>query len=315
MSHQPIMLDEIIQYLNIKPSGIYCDATGGRGGHTEAIVKQCVSGKVIVFDVDIEAIEAMKHRLKDYQDRIIFVHDSYAKIKDYCKQFNISYLDGFVFDLGVSSPQFDDAHRGFSYRFDAKLDMRMNQSQSLSAYHVVNEYDVKSLTKVLRDYGEEPYAYAIAKKIVKVRLENPVETTFQLVDIIKSALPAQVLRQKGHPAKQSFQAIRIEVNNELGALSTALWDATDLLTVKGRGCVLSFHSLEDRIVKECFKQLTSMPKTNRRIPQTETILDFKSLTKKPQLASSTELQLNPRAQSAKLRVIQRERRHTDGQED
>lgn len=307
MSHVSVLLKETIDYLNVKEEGIYLDATCGRGGHTEAIVKQLTTGKVIVFDLDIVAIEEAKKRLAPYLDKLIFINDNYATLKEHCEKQNISQLDGFVFDLGVSSPQFDDPSRGFSYRYDSNLDMRMDQSQTFSAYHLVNEYPLNRLTNVLRDYGEEPFAYPIAKKIVAARLLAPITTTGQLVEIIKSALPSRILHQKGHPAKQTFQAIRIEVNQELASVEKAVSDACALLKVGCRGCVITFHSLEDRIVKEIFKQLSTPPKTNRRLPQQIIDVQYQLIIKKPLTPSEEELIENPRSHSAKLRVIERKR--------
>jgi 16S rRNA (cytosine1402-N4)-methyltransferase len=307
MSHVSVLLKETIDYLQVKEDGIYLDATCGRGGHTEAIVKQLTSGKVIVFDLDIVAIEEAKKRLCPYLDKLIFINDNYATLKKHCEAHEIKRLDGFVFDLGVSSPQFDDPARGFSYRYDSDLDMRMDQSQSFSAYHLVNEYPLNQLTKVLRDYGEEPFAYPIAKKIIAARLVAPITTTTQLVEIIKSALPSRILHQKGHPAKQTFQAIRIEVNQELASVEKAVSDACALLKVGCRGCVITFHSLEDRIVKEIFKQLSTPPKTNRRLPQQIIDVQYQLIIKKPLTPSESELADNPRSHSAKLRVIQRQR--------
>ena len=308
MSHVSVLLKETIDYLNVREDGIYLDATCGRGGHTEAIVKQLTTGKVIVFDLDIVAIEEAKKRLTPYLDKLIFINDNYATLKKHCEKLDITQLDGFVFDLGVSSPQFDDPTRGFSYRYDSALDMRMDQSQSFSAYHLVNEYPLNQLTKVLRDYGEEPFAYPIAKKIIAARLLSPIATTGQLVEIIKSALPTRILHQKGHPAKQTFQAIRIEVNQELASVEKAVSDACALLKVECRGCVITFHSLEDRIVKEIFKQLSTPPKTNRRLPQQIIDVQYQLIIKKPLTPSEEELIENPRSHSAKLRVIERKRR-------
>jgi 16S rRNA (cytosine1402-N4)-methyltransferase len=307
MSHISVLLKETIDYLQVRKDGIYLDATCGRGGHTEAIVRQLTTGKVIVFDLDIVAIEEVKKRLAPYLDKLIFINDNYATLKKHCEENDINGLDGFVFDLGVSSPQFDDPSRGFSYRYDAKLDMRMDQSQTFSAYHLVNEYPLDQLTKILRDYGEEPFAYPIAKKIIAARMLAPITTTFALVDIIKSALPSRILHQKGHPAKQTFQAIRIEVNQELASVEKAVSDACALLKVGCRGCVITFHSLEDRIVKEIFKQLSTPPKTNRRLPQQIIDVQYQLIIKKPLMASEEELLNNPRSHSAKLRVIERKR--------
>jgi 16S rRNA (cytosine1402-N4)-methyltransferase len=307
MSHVSVLLKETIDYLNVREDGVYLDATCGRGGHTEAIVKQLTTGKVIVFDLDIVAIEEAKKRLTPYWDKLIFINDNYATLKKHCEDLGIVELDGFVFDLGVSSPQFDDPSRGFSYRYDSNLDMRMDQSQTFSAYHLVNEYPLNQLTQILRDYGEEPFAYPIAKKIVAARLLAPITTTGQLVEIIKSALPSRILHQKGHPAKQTFQAIRIEVNQELASVEKAVSDACALLKVGCRGCVITFHSLEDRIVKEIFKQLSTPPKTNRRLPQQIIDVQYQLIIKKPLTPSEEELIENPRSHSAKLRVIERKR--------
>lgn len=307
MSHVSVLLKETIDYLNVREDGVYLDATCGRGGHTEAIVRQLTTGKVIVFDLDIVAIEEAKKRLTPYLDKLIFINDNYATLKKHCEDLGIVELDGFVFDLGVSSPQFDDPSRGFSYRYDSNLDMRMDQNQTFSAYHLVNEYPLNQLTQILRDYGEEPFAYPIAKKIVATRLLAPITTTGQLVEIIKSALPSRILHQKGHPAKQTFQAIRIEVNQELASVEKAVSDACALLKVGCRGCVITFHSLEDRIVKEIFKQLSTPPKTNRRLPQQNIDIQYQLIIKKPQTPGEAELIDNPRSHSAKLRVIERKR--------
>ncbi len=305
MSHISVLLDETISFLEVKDNGVYLDATCGRGGHTEAIVKKLSTGKVIVFDLDVVAIEEAKKRLAPYLDKLIFVHDNYASLKKHCEDYGIQQLDGFVFDLGVSSPQFDDPSRGFSYRYDTPLDMRMDQNQPFSAYHLVNEYPLDRLTKVIRDYGEDPFAYPIAKRIIAARMSAPITTTGQLVDIIKSALPSRILHQKGHPAKQTFQAIRIEVNQELASVEKAVSDACALLKVGCRGCVITFHSLEDRIVKDIFKQLSTPPKTNRRLPQQIIDIQYQLINKKPLTPSEQELTQNPRSHSAKLRVIER----------
>lgn len=305
MSHISVLLQPSIEALNVKEDGFYVDGTLGRGGHTEAIAKQLTTGKVLVFDLDEEAIALSKERLEPYKDRIIYVHDNYATIKTHVLQHFPEGLDGFIFDLGVSSPQFDEGGRGFSYRFDAPLDMRMDTRQSFNAQVLINTYSLQEITDVLRNYGEEPFAYPIAKKIVAAREVAPIETTFQLVDIIKSALPTRILSKKGHPAKQSFQALRMEVNQELQSVKTAIADGCELLKPSGIGCVITFHSLEDRIVKDIFKQLSSAPKTNKRLPMEEVAVDFTLITRKPITASQEELEENPRAHSAKLRVIQR----------
>ncbi|MGN1294771.1 MAG: 16S rRNA (cytosine(1402)-N(4))-methyltransferase RsmH, partial [Bacilli bacterium] len=217
----------------------------------------------------------------------------------------VDKVDGILFDLGVSSAQFDESDRGFSYRFDARLDMRMNKNNSLSAYQIVNEYSLNDLNRIIRDYGEEKFSYQIAKAIVKKRETSPIETTFQLVDVIKSVLPCKVLNKVGHPAKQTFQALRIEVNNELGVLKSALAQATDLLKKGGRCAVITFNSLEDRIVKNYFKSLTSEENTSRKLPLIEQNIEFELVNRKVIIASEEELERNNRAKPAKLRIIER----------
>ena len=226
-------------------------------------------------------------------------------MKENLNNLGVYKVDGVMFDLGVSSAQFDEQDRGFSYRFDARLDMRMNQDSSLSAYDVVNSYSLQDLTRIFRDYGEEPFAYPIAKQIVKVRENHPIETTFQLVDVIKSCLPQKVLKKVGHPAKQTFQAIRIEVNRELEVLEIALKDACEMLNSKGRVAVITFNSLEDRIVKRYFASLTKEEQTSRYLPSSNKELDYILVNKKVIIASDEELGVNNRAKPAKLRVIER----------
>ncbi len=308
MEHYSVMLNETIEGLNVKKDGIYVDATLGRGGHTKAIVSKLDKGHLFAFDKDEKAIEKSKEILKDYLDKITFIHDDYSQMKNELAKFNISNIDGFVMDLGVSSPQFDDPERGFSYRFDARLDMRMDISQKLDAYEIVNSYSYEDLTRILFQYGEEKYAKQIARKIEATRKVKPITTTFELVDIIKSSLPTKVLNKKGHPAKQTFQALRIEVNHELSSLSKGLNDALDLLKHDGIGCVITFHSLEDRIVKNIFKERTSGEKVDKRIPLKDSELkkaNFELINRKPILASNEELAANNRSHSAKLRIIKR----------
>ena len=308
MEHYSVMLNETIEGLNVKKDGIYVDATLGRGGHTKAIVSKLDKGHLFAFDKDEKAIEKSKEILTDYLDKITFIHDDFSQMKNELAKFNISNIDGFVMDLGVSSPQFDDPERGFSYRFDARLDMRMDISQKLDAYEIVNSYSYEDLTRILFQYGEEKYAKQIARKIEATRKFKPITTTFELVDIIKSSLPTKVLNKKGHPAKQTFQALRIEVNHELSSLSKGLNDALDLLKHDGIGCVITFHSLEDRIVKNIFKERTSGEKVDKRIPLKDSELkkaNFELINRKPILASNEELAANNRSHSAKLRIIKR----------
>lgn len=302
-SHLSIFKSEAIEALAIKPEGIYVDATLGRGGHSLEIVKQLTSGHLYVFDLDLEAIEASKTHLENYLDKITFCHTNYANIASVLSSYNIKGVDGILYDLGVSSPQFDTPERGFSYRFDARLDMRMDQSQVLSAYEVVNTYPEDQLKEIFYRYGEEKYSNSIVKQIIKNR---PIESTLELVDVIKKGLPNKVLNSKGHPAKKVFQAIRIEVNKELESLEVSLNSVIKLLNPGGRCVVITFHSLEDRIVKEIFNSVSKLPKTNRRIPLLEEIqLEFTHLTKNVIKVSDEEKETNLRSHSAKLRILQK----------
>lgn len=308
MKHYSVMLEEAIENLNIKPDGIYVDATLGRGGHSKEIARRLTTGKLIAFDKDLTAIAESKENLKDYLDRIIFVHDDFSNLKNVLNENGYTSIDGFLMDLGVSSPQFDDASRGFSYRFDARLDMRMDQTQELDAYKIVNEYEFNDLMRILVRYGEEKFAKQIARKIEKHRAEKPIETTNELVEIIKEAYPAKALSKKGHPAKQTFQALRIEVNHELESLENGLKDALSLLNINGRGCVITFHSLEDRITKEIFNEKVKVPYVDKRIPLKAEDIEkpsYQLISRKPIYASKEELEENNRSHSAKLRVIER----------
>ena len=301
MEHIPILLQEVLEGLNIKPDGIYVDATLGRGGHSQAILKRLETGHLYSFDLDQQAITTVMEGPLKNEKNFTPIQGNYSQLREKLEAQGVTAIDGVLFDLGVSSPQFDDPTRGFSYRFDARLDMRMDQNQSLDAHTVVNTYPVEQLTQILWDYGEEPFAKKIAQAIVKAR---PITTTFELVEIIKSVLPAKVLRKKGHPAKQSFQAIRIEVNQELESLQAALIQASGLLKPGGRIVIITFHSLEDRMVKQYFNQISSIPKVNKRVPQLEPIkVVFEHLTKKVMTPSLEELEENPRAASAKCRIL------------
>lgn len=306
MEHISVLLNESIDMLQIKEDGIYVDCTLGRGGHSSEILKRLTSGHLYAFDCDQNAIDESMPRLKKIGDQFTLIHSPFENLKSELAKRGVNFVDGIFMDLGVSSPQFDDAQRGFSYRWDARLDMRMDQSQELDAYVVVNTYDKEDLIRILKRYGEEPFAQKIADKICKVREIAPIETTFELVDVIKSALPAAVLRKKGHPAKQTFQAIRIEVNHELEQLETVLHDGLTMLNPHGRMAVITFHSLEDRIVKEIFKEVAVAKKVNKRLPQVGTEnLEYQLVNRKPVLASSEELEMNNRAHSAKLRGIEK----------
>ena len=303
MEHISVLLHESIDMLQIKEDGIYVDCTLGRGGHSSEILKRCTKGHLYAFDCDQNAIDESTPRLTAIGTNFTCIHSPFENLKGELEKRGITEVDGIFMDLGVSSPQFDDKDRGFSYRMDARLDMRMDQSQSLDAYQVVNEYTLDDLIRILRVYGEEPFAAKIADKIVSSR---PIETTFELVDVIKSALPNAVLRKKGHPAKQTFQAIRIEVNHELEQLEVVLHDGLKVLKPGGRMAVITFHSLEDRLVKEIFKEVAVAKKVNKRLPQIgEENLEYQLINRKPVTASNEELENNNRAHSAKLRGIEK----------
>ena len=308
MEHQSVLLNETIAALQVKPEGIYVDGTLGRGGHSKVLAQQLTSGHLYAFDKDETAIEESREVLKDEMDRITLIHGDFRTMKEALNRLGITKVDGVMMDLGVSSPQFDDPSRGFSYRYDARLDMRMDQSQSKDAWQVVNTYSEQELTRILHTYGEERYASSIARMIVKERAEHPVDTTLQLVDIIRRALPAREVNRKGHPAKKTFQALRIEVNGELEALQQGLSEAADLLALHGRLAVITFQSLEDRIVKDYFRDLTSVPYVAPKLPITESEIEqasFALVTRKPVTADEEELNENHRAHSAKLRAIER----------
>lgn len=305
MEHISVLLEESLTGLNINPEGIYVDGTLGRGGHSKEILKQLTTGKLIAFDKDQEAIDAV-----DIDDeRFSIIQADFRNMKEELEIRGIHKVDGILLDIGVSSPQFDKKERGFSYRFDDQLDMRMDTSQTLSAFHVVNDYSEEDLTAIFYEYGEERYARNIARKIVEVRKQFTIKTTFELVDIIKSALPNKELNKKGHPAKKVFQAIRIEVNDELGALKQVIQEGVELLDSKGRMVIITFHSLEDRIVKKMFKELEEGEQLDIRIPLLPSQIeesDYNVLTRKPIIAGEEELNRNKRARSAKLRIIERE---------
>lgn len=301
MKHISVMLNESLDLLNINPEGVYIDATLGAGGHSLEICKRLTTGKLICFDKDADAIVRGTQRLEAYQDKVTLVHSSYTDLRQTLNQMGIDEVDGVLFDLGVSSPQFDDAARGFSYRFDSKLDMRMDQSQALSAYVIVNEYEEDELVRIFKDNAEERYAKRIASEIIKAR---PVETTFDLVDIIKKSYPSKELK-KGHPAKKVFQALRIEVNDEFGEAKDAINQAIHSIKPKGRVVVITFHSLEDRMVKNIFNTYGKPPKVNPRIPViVEDSVNYQ-LIKKGIKPSIEELEENNRAHSAILRCIER----------
>ena len=308
--HVTVLLQEAVAGLNVQPAGTYVDGTLGGGGHTSAILGQLTTGHLYSFDQDETAIDYNRDRLKDAlaAGKLTLIEDNFRHLqKDLAAQ-GVHKVDGVLYDLGVSSPQFDDAQRGFSYQLDAPLDMRMNQGQSLSAMEVVNEWPYERLVRILYRYGEERFAKQIARKIEQRRQREPIRTTFELVDVIKEAIPAAARRHGGHPAKKSFQAIRIAVNDELGALEASLEQALTMLAVGGRISVITFQSLEDRLVKTMFKEKSSisddLPQGLPVIPE-EMSPDFKLINRKPILPGTQELAENHRAHSAKLRIIEK----------
>lgn len=307
MKHIPVMLQECMDGLNIRPDGIYVDGTLGRGGHSEAIAGRLSGGRLICIDRDATAIREAGERLAPFGETVTIVKGTFSDVSTILKRLQIDGVDGMLFDLGVSSPQLDDGERGFSYMQDAPLDMRMDREAGLSAYDVVNGWSAADLKRILYEYGEEKFAPAISNAICRRRESKPIETTGELTEIIRSAMPASALREKQHPAKRSFQAVRIAVNDELNEVSKMMHAAPELLNPGGRLCVISFHSLEDRIVKNavasCEKGCTCPPSFPVCICGFQQTL--RSVSRKPILPSEKELKENPRARSAKLRVAER----------
>lgn len=305
--HIPVLLNEVIEGLNIDPEGIYVDGTLGGAGHSYEIAKRLKSGRLIGIDRDEEAIAAASKRLDPFSDRVTIVRGNYGDMADILENIGISEVDGILLDLGVSSHQLDEAERGFSYREDAPLDMRMDRRDELTAYDVVNTYTEAELARILKDYGEERFAVSIARHIVKARAERPVGTTFELSDIIKASIPAKYRDKKGHPAKRSFQAIRIEVNHELDILRDSLNGMIDILRPGGRLCVISFHSLEDRIVKQAMRTAEDPCICPKDFPVCVCGRKPKGrcVSKKAITAADNELDTNNRAHSAKLRIFEK----------
>ena len=305
--HVSVLLDECIEALNIKPEGIYVDGTLGGAGHSSRIAAKLTTGRLIGIDRDTVALTAAEKRLEPYMDRVTLVHSDFSELKNVLSRLNIEKVDGILLDLGVSSPQLDDGARGFSYMADAPLDMRMNREDPVTAHTVVNNWPYEELRRILYDYGEERYAPQIAAAICRRREERTIETTLELVDIIRSAMPAAALREKQHPAKRSFQAIRIAVNDELGDLEKVLDAAIPALNPGGRLAIITFHSLEDRIVKNAMaaaaKGCTCPP--NFPVCVCGKTPQVKVMTRKPITSSDEELNRNPRARSAKLRVCEK----------
>lgn len=305
--HVTVLLNEAVDILDIKPEGIYVDGTLGGAGHSLEIVKKLTSGKLICFDQDINAISAAKEKLKDFMDKTILVHSNFENLREELNKLGIESIDGFLVDLGVSSHQLDVPERGFSYMQDAPLDMRMDNNAELSAYDVVNTYSEAELKRVIKDYGEENWSARIAKLIVERRATMPIRTTFELVDAIKAAIPKKMRDENQHPAKRTFQAIRIEVNRELDVIEKTLLAAVDMMNEGGVLAVITFHSLEDRIVKNVFKKLqyscTCPPEFPVCICNSKQVVEV--ITRKPILPSENEVEMNPRSRSAKLRAARK----------
>ncbi|MCM3396243.1 16S rRNA (cytosine(1402)-N(4))-methyltransferase RsmH [Oceanobacillus profundus] len=306
--HYSVLREETIKGLAINPNGTYVDCTVGGGGHSLEIAKRLSEdGLLIAFDQDLDALEAAKSRLKAYEDRILFVHSNFRGLEKELTNRQITYVNGILFDLGVSSPQLDRGERGFSYHHDAELDMRMNQTEELTAYEIVNTWPYSQLVSIFFNYGEEKFSKQIARKIEAYREKEEIRTTHQLVEIIKEGIPAAARRKGGHPAKRIFQALRIAVNDELAAFNDALHQAAKMVGVEGRIAVITFHSLEDRLCKQAFKKWSTEKDTPRNLPiiPAEHQAPFKLITRKPVMPGDYELDENRRSRSAKLRVVEK----------
>ncbi|MBQ6477118.1 MAG: 16S rRNA (cytosine(1402)-N(4))-methyltransferase RsmH [Bacilli bacterium] len=304
--HVSVLLDEAIKALNVKENGIYVDATLGYGGHSSQILKKVKTGYLFAFDQDSEAIRHSTSRLSSIGTNFTIIKSNFKYLKEELEKRNINKVDGILFDLGVSSPELDEEDRGFSFHKDAPLDMRMNQEQKLTAADVVNKYSEEDLVNIFYKYGEDKYSRNIARKICEYRKEKEIETTLELVDIIKSAVPMKE-RLKKHPARQIFQAIRIEVNDELNVLDIAIKKALELLNVGGRVVVITFHSLEDRLIKKYFKEMTEVDEKIKGLPNIDSSLlpDYVLVNRKPVIPTDEEIENNNRSRSAKMRVIER----------
>lgn len=305
--HVSVLLKECIENLNIKKDGIYVDGTMGGGGHSAAICQKLTTGKLIAIDQDLHAHQAARETLKQYLEKVTFVHDNFVNIKSILQQLGIEKVDGILLDIGVSSHQLDESERGFSYQKDAPLDMRMDDTSTFSAYDVVNTYTEEQLYQIIWEYGEERWAKRIAKFVIEQRKQKPIQTTAELVECIKKAIPKGARKDGPHPAKRTFQAIRIEVNKELEVLQKVIADATEVLNTKGRLCIITFHSLEDRIVKNAFRLQQNPCICPKEFPVC--VCGKKQManviTRKPILPSDEELEQNHRSRSAKLRVLER----------
>lgn len=304
--HYSVLLEEAVEGLNIKEDGIYVDCTLGGAGHSLEILKKLTTGKLYAFDQDNVALENAKIKLSEYADKVVFIKSNFENLKEKLAEQNVYEVDGVLYDLGVSSPQLDTPERGFSYNYDTRLDMRMDTDGSISAYEVVNEYSYHDLVKIFYRYGEEKFSKQIARNIEKKRELAPIETTFQLVDIIKESIPAAKRRTGGHPAKRVFQAIRIAVNNELSVFENSLEQAIDIVKVGGRISVITFHSLEDRICKQIFNSYAKNKEIPKNLPilPNESLSKLKLITRKPICPSERELEENNRSRSAKLRIAE-----------
>ena len=304
--HYSVLLEEAVEGLNIKEDGIYVDCTLGGAGHSLEILKKLTTGKLYAFDQDNVALENAKIKLSEYADKVVFIKSNFENLKEKLAEQNVYEVDGVLYDLGVSSPQLDTPERGFSYNYDTRLDMRMDTDASMSAYEVVNEYSYHDLVRIFYRYGEEKFSKQIARNIEKKRELAPIETTFQLVDIIKESIPAAKRRTGGHPAKRVFQAIRIAVNNELSVFENSLEQAIDIVKVGGRISIITFHSLEDRICKQIFNSYAKNKEIPKNLPilPNESLSKLKLITRKPICPSDKELEENNRSRSAKLRVAE-----------
>lgn len=307
-NHTTVLLKETVDELNVRPDGIYVDCTLGGAGHSEYLVQQLnEGGRLICFDQDTTAIENAKVKLAPYIDRVTFIHSNFRNLKSELALIGITEVDGILYDLGVSSPQLDNAERGFSYHQDAPLDMRMDQTALLTAFDVINDWDYSDLVRIFYRYGEEKFSKQVARKIEAAREVAPIETTGQLVELIKEGIPAAARRKGGHPAKRIFQAVRIAVNDELGVAEESLQQALEIINVGGRVSVITFHSLEDRLTKTIFKEVSSLPDLPPGLPIIPDHLQpkYKLVNRKPILPSEEELEVNNRSRSAKLRVIEK----------
>lgn len=313
--HEPVLLTEVIEGLHIKPDGVYVDCTLGGAGHTEQILKRLTSGgHVYAFDQDEVAIKHAEKKLAQYKGKITLIKRNFQHLKKELQQLGVHRVDGILYDLGVSSPQLDNPERGFSYHHDASLDMRMDHDGQLTAFEVINEWPYERLVSVFFKYGEERFSKQIARKIESAREIRPIQTTGELVELIKEAIPAPARRKGGHPAKRVFQAVRIAVNNELSVFEDSLEQALGLLNPKGRICVITFHSLEDRICKTIFKQASEGPQLPRGIPviPNEYLPEMNLITRRPITPTKEEVERNKRARSAKLRIIEKREQSQEG---